>query len=207
MENWVPPRENSDFCIYASATNDRFLDLTAVGYSYNPKTATISERPDALSRFMLFSQFEVLADDEATLARLKEPDFAPLRSVILKESPGFESRRSDSNATKLQLTEADPDHIEVHIHAEATSILLFDDSFDIGWRATVNGAPGKIIEADYNFMAIPVPAGNSKIVLEYRPRAFQIGAICAAIGLASLALAFAILIVHRAWAVRVRMSI
>ena len=51
--------------------------------------------------------------------------------------------------------------------------------------------------ANYNFMAIPIPAGESNVVLEYRPLAFRIGAICAAAGLIVMALAFAVYLVRR----------
>ena len=51
--------------------------------------------------------------------------------------------------------------------------------------------------ANYNFMAIPVPAGESDVVLEYRPSAFRIGAICAVASLIVMALAFAVYLVRR----------
>ena len=51
--------------------------------------------------------------------------------------------------------------------------------------------------ANYNFMAIPIPAGESNIVLEYRPFGVSIGAICAAASLIVMALAFAVYLVRR----------
>jgi hypothetical protein len=195
VRNWSPTP--SKLCIYANNTEDRLLDLFAVGYRYDPNSGTIVHRPSALSRFMLFTNFEVVARGETELWRLKDPGFDPLEKIVLDADPGFQSRSSTFNGQRLPYTEIDSDHDELRVRTDGSAVVLFDDSFDAGWKATVNGQPQEVVIANYNFMAIPVPAGESNIVLEYKPRAFQIGAICAAVGLIVLALAFAAYLFRR----------
>lgn len=196
LQNWAPDAPGS-FCIYAKQSDERFLDLSNVGYEYNRDTKTVAVRPNSLSRMMLFTQFEVVPDDSASasgfgpvLDRLKAPDFQPLGEIVLQESPGFQSRSSSMNGKKLEFNEIDSDHIEVHVNSDGPALLFFDDSFHPGWVAEVNGLPQKVLEADYLFMAVPVPEGESHVVLKYKPRSFTIGLYCALVGIAIWMIAF-----------------
>lgn len=194
--NWSTLQEPTDYCIYANQENDRFLDLSAVGYQYSPKQGTFVRRPGALPRFALFTSFDLVDDDSAALKRLKDPTFQPLRELVVEADPGIESHASVSNGEKLVYSERNEDHIELTVHSDSSALVMFDDSFDDGWRAKVNGRVQGILRANYNFMAIPIRAGESHIVLEYWPKAFEIGLICAISGLFVLALAVAMYIIQ-----------
>ena len=104
---------------------------------------------------------------------------------------------SSINGQSVAYKDISTDHAELHVQTDRPAILLFNDSFDAGWKAKVNGQPQKIAIANYNFMAIPIPAGDSDITLNYKPFSFQIGAVCAAAGLLVMALAFAVYLVRR----------
>lgn len=196
LSNWADPGGISDFGIYATVTNDRFLDLSGVGYSYDRTAGTVSVRPNALSRLMLFTRFDISPSDADTLKGLKARSFAPLQEIMLQRDPGFESHSSPENGQKLRYLESSPDRIEVRVDTPGPAILFFDDSYNPGWMATVNGQSHPIIAADYNFMAVAVPPGQSHIVLRYWPRSFMMGAMLAGIALIVLAVAFV------AWTVR-----
>jgi hypothetical protein len=203
VRNFAPAEAQDAFCIYARATNDRFLDLSGVGYNYDGKTGTVFERPGALSRMMLFTRFEKVSDDSAVLQRLSSPDFRPLEQLVVQADPGFQSYASRGNAQKLSFTEVTPDHVETRVQTDGPALVWFGDSYNPGWIAEVNGRPQEIMLADYNFMAIPVPAGDNRLVLRYKPRVFLIGAICAAVGVAVLMLAF---ILYLALRIRARVQ-
>lgn len=55
-----------------------------------------------------------------------------------------------------------------------------------GWIAAVDGKPVEIYRADYVFSAIPVPSGDHKIELTYRPISFTIGMILTLTGLITI---------------------
>jgi hypothetical protein len=200
IRNWTPLP--GSLCIWANLTDNRLLDLFAVGYQYDPKSATIIRRASALSRFMLFTKFDVVPSDEAQLQLLKGSEFDPREKIVLQADPGFDSRSSSLNGQSLVHMDIDSDRADLRVQTDRPALLLFNDSFDAGWKATVNGQPRSVILANYNFMAIPIPAGESNIVLKYKPFAFQIGAICAAASLIVMTLAFAVYLVHRRWAGR-----
>jgi Bacterial membrane protein YfhO len=195
IRNWTTLP--GSLCIWANLTDNRLLDLFAVGYQYDSKSTTIIRRPSALSRFVLFTKFDVAPGGDSALQILKGSDFDPRQKIVLQADPGFDSYPSSVNGRRLAYTDIDSDHAKLRVQTDRPAVLLFDDSFDSGWKATVNGQSQRVIMANYNFMAIPIPAGESNVVLEYRPLAFRIGAICAAAGLIVMALAFAVYLVRR----------
>ena len=194
FKNWATLQNSLSIC--ANQTNDRLLDLFAVGYQYDTKSATIVRRASALSQFMLFTEFAITSDDDEELQILKDAGFDPREKIVLEAAPDFQSASSSINGQRLTYTDIDSDHAELRVQSDRPSILLFNDSFDAGWKAKVNDRPQEVKVANYIFMAIPIPAGESHVVLEYRPRAFQIGAICAVASLMVLGLAFAIYLVR-----------
>lgn len=46
---------------------------------------------------------------------------------------------------------------------------------DAGWKATVNGRSTGVIRANYNFRAVAVPAGTSKVNFSYGPTSVTLG--------------------------------
>jgi hypothetical protein len=72
--------------------------------------------------------------------------------------------------------------------------LVVPDTFDKGWRATVNGRGAPLLRANYAFRAIPVPAGPLQVEMRYVPEGLVTGA-----GLTGLALAGCALLLLMSW--------
>ncbi|MSR24514.1 MAG: hypothetical protein EXR96_05430 [Nitrospiraceae bacterium] len=58
--------------------------------------------------------------------------------------------------------------LSMTVRTERSALLYIADSFYQGWTATVEGRPVPIYEANYAFMALPVPPGNHEVRLSYR---------------------------------------
>ncbi len=81
--------------------------------------------------------------------------------------------------------------VEFEVEAASPTLAVISSSFHPNWRAHVNGQPRELLRANFAFMAVPVPQGNSKVILEYEDRAFQFGLFISAaaiLGLVGLAL-------------------
>lgn len=100
-------------------------------------------------------------------------------------SPGS-GVRANPSATIVRY---EPDEVEVNAVSPAPALLVLFDSYYPGWKATVNAAPAPILRADYNFRAVPVPAGTSRVLFEFKPWSFRLGLMLAAAALAVLAAA------------------
>ena len=71
-----------------------------------------------------------------------------------------------------------------------TAHLVVNDSFYPGWRATVDGAPAPIEQANHRFMAVPVARGPHRVMLEYTSTYFVPGLALTGFGLLACALVY-----------------
>jgi hypothetical protein len=163
-------------------TNDRFLDLVGVRYDVDA-SSYLKVRPNALSRFMLFSNFETIEDQEKALPRLKEPTFNPQESIILAKSPNIPSSIRPKRGKFLKAVKQTASRVELEVNSEDPAILFFDDSYDQGWKVYVNGKSQEIIPANYQFMATALAAGKSQVVFKFEPSAFTKALLLAKIGI------------------------
>jgi Bacterial membrane protein YfhO len=80
------------------------------------------------------------------------------------------------------------------LHIDATSasdgILVVNDSYWPGWRATIDGHAVPIWRADYLVRAVPWPAGRHILEMRYDPPEVRIGWIISLVGALSLAALF-----------------
>src|SRR5690606_22034530 len=73
-------------------------------------------------------------------------------------------------------TEYTPDRIVVKTTVDGPGLLVLADNFYDGWRATVNGQPVEILRTNHTFRGVPIAAGESEVVFEYRNRELMLGA-------------------------------
>jgi hypothetical protein len=78
-----------------------------------------------------------------------------------------------------------PDRVTIEASLTRPGFLLLLDPWFPGWKATANGKPARIYQADYNFRAVLLPAGHSLVSFAYKPASLAIGW---GLALASLAL-------------------
>ncbi|MDE2993637.1 MAG: YfhO family protein, partial [Chloroflexota bacterium] len=87
-----------------------------------------------------------------------------------------------SGAATLVVEE--PERIIVETDAARPGILVLTDTFYPGWRVTVDGAPASLLQANYLFRGVHVPAGAHRIEFTYHPTPFQRGLLVSALTLA-----------------------
>jgi hypothetical protein len=132
----------------------------------------VYERPAALPRAWVVSQFEVM-EDTAMLARIHEPDFDPRTTALVNSVPecgdiGVEG----DNAVEILHDEGN--RIEARVRGTG-GLLIFSEVYYSGWRATVDHSPAQLVRADYLLRALCVPAGEHRVVLTYDPPLLKLG--------------------------------
>jgi hypothetical protein len=68
------------------------------------------------------------------------------------------------------------DRISLTVHATRPGLALVSQAYFPGWHATVNGAGAPVVRADDLVLGVPVPAGDSTVVLQYRAPGLRLGA-------------------------------
>jgi hypothetical protein len=135
------------------------------------------ELPDALPHLLLLSEHRVLPESEI-LPALLDPAFDPERTVLL-ESPPEPAPKPGGRPGRVALVEEGTDHLLIDVSLPDPAILLITDTWARGWRAVEVGgeAPARfaVLPGDYVARAIPLPAGERRLRVEYAPRSFLVG--------------------------------
>jgi uncharacterized membrane protein YfhO len=80
----------------------------------------------------------------------------------------------------VRVTDLSSDALEIRADVPQASILLVSDGYSDGWTATPldedDHREYRVLPADYILRGIPLARGHHHLRLEYRPRAFVVGA-------------------------------
>jgi hypothetical protein len=143
-----------------------------------------------LGRASLMTGWRTVPGGRAALDALFAPHHDPARVTLLEDTPGAGApapaeRRPRETGEHLECAAA-PNSIRVSWQIGPAGMLRVLESWDPGWRATVNGEPAPVYRADFLFLAVPVPEGPCDVTLEYRPRSLPEGAGATVLGLVGL---------------------
>ncbi|RJQ37735.1 hypothetical protein C4559_03300 [Candidatus Microgenomates bacterium] len=117
----------------------------------------------SMPRFFASSNFEVISDKKQILKFLFSDSFDP-KKIILEEDPGFRPKNYIGN---LKVTSYSPNKISMEVVTDNPTLVYFSDNYSKAFKVFINGKEGRIIRANYSFRAIPVPKGNSSVVVSY----------------------------------------
>jgi hypothetical protein len=137
----------------------------------------------------------VKAGDDATAGTILDPRFDPLRVAVIDSASPVQAQTLTALPEPLgitpKITRYDPGHIAMDLSgpAPAGSALVVSENYFPGWHATVNGQAAPVVRADYDLIGVPLPAGATRISLDFTDAAYQSGktvsliALCVALAL------------------------
>jgi uncharacterized membrane protein YfhO len=106
------------------------------------------------------------------------PAYNPSRTALVY-TPVQEPMQpaSDPGAENTELSAFAANRMEFKVHTQTPGLLVMSETYYPGWHATVNDLTQQVDRVDGDLRGVAVPAGNSKVVLEYRPWSVYAGAI------------------------------
>jgi hypothetical protein len=115
--------------------------------------------------------------DISALNKARAEGFDPRTQVVLKdESPLVTPQRGDSLPEgEVVVTDRGPNHWTFRVSTASAGYLFVSEMWMPGWRAYVDGALQPVLQANYTFRAVPVPAGDHQVKMVYRPRSWLLG--------------------------------
>jgi hypothetical protein len=131
--------------------------------------------PDPLPRSYAVSGVRI-ADGVETYRTLADPSFDPSGEVVLSEG---REERSVGRAGSTRLLELRPDRVVVEADLQRPGYVIVTDTYDPGWKATVDGRKAPVMRANAAFRAIPVGTGRHVVEMVYRPTSILVGAAVA----------------------------
>ncbi|MGD0999912.1 MAG: YfhO family protein [Candidatus Brocadiia bacterium] len=152
---------------------------------WNDNQWEILELPSSATRAQVVYRSRVAHSPEEALEAALTGD--PRSEVVLEEESAPPASPATGARTLAGILEDAPDDVAVTAALEKPGWLVLRDNYFPGWKAEVDGAPARILRADYAFRAVALSAGSHRVVFRYRPGSFSWG-----IGLSLAALATAV---------------
>jgi uncharacterized membrane protein YfhO len=83
---------------------------------------------------------------------------------------------SPAGEAVVQVVSYQPEQVALDVALDAPGVLVLADTWYPGWQATVDGEPAALLRANYLFRAVLLPAGQHRVLFEYRPATLGRGA-------------------------------
>jgi uncharacterized membrane protein YfhO len=133
--------------------------------------------PRALPRAFMVYRAEVVDGDIRALNTARGEGFDPATEVVLK--PGGEARALDldpgAERGQVAIVERGPNHLLFEVETPIQGYLVVSEMWMPDWVAEVSGVRQEVLQANYTFRAVYVPAGRHEVRMTYRPRPWAIG--------------------------------
>lgn len=128
-------------------------------------------------------------DGEEAWRAVSAPGFDGCRDLVIEGAAGG-AAEGESETAMVLVTARGASWIELQTRGAGAAWLVWSQAWSPRWRARVDGRETAVRRANYLFQAIAVPAGESRVRLEYSEPALGQGAWSAALAL-GLCAAFA----------------
>ncbi len=182
----------------------RFLSRTGVRYRVLPSEVAAGRpvsgplpyflnqylydwNPNA-TRALIANTAIVMTKQDDRLAALFAADTDPLRRLVLNASPPPPAGLAGAAAQPAAriLREGANWLVAQANTGQDGGYLLLLDSYDPGWRVTVDGSPAPLLQANELFRAVRLAPGQHEVEFRYRPMPFLVGLAITGTGLAAV---------------------
>jgi hypothetical protein len=136
--------------------------------------ASFYQNDDLLPRAYLVGAIVNAADREDALRILRSDAFDPAQSVLLESAlPNF--RQTANAGGTVEFLRYSSNEAELNVRTHSDAILVFSDSYYPGWVAQVDGHETPIYRANITQRAVAVPAGEHRVLFQFRPTTVLVG--------------------------------
>ncbi len=143
----------------------------------------------SLPRAILVPEAVAVEESEALRATLS-PKVDPRRTAVLEDAEPLAAAASwDPEASSVRLVARGPARVELEARLPAAGVLVLFDSYEQGWRATVDGTAASVLRADAAFRGLRLTAGTHRVVFSYAPAGLREGVGAGLVGILGLLLA------------------
>jgi hypothetical protein len=126
---------------------------------------------NTLAPVQFVGQAEVVANHDAAWEAIHAEDFDPSVQVILEGGRPLDTQPTSN----LAILQYDLHTVTIAVDTDQPGYLVLSDAYYPGWRATVDGQPEVIQQANYAFRAVYVPAGQHTVQFVFDPAIWKIG--------------------------------
>jgi hypothetical protein len=129
---------------------------------------SLIEFTGALPRAKLYTEWQTVTNNEAMLQELAKPNFDPGKTVLVASLLPAPEGAASSPGT-VDITSYAPKHVQLRSDSGAGTLLLVNDKYDPGWKATVDGKPTEVLKCNFFMQGLQLPPGKHIIELSFEP--------------------------------------
>ena len=144
---------------------------------YRDEHYEVFENVKAYPRAFLASSFLVAANPTDEIDLLFDKNVDRRETIILEKEPQVKPSSGEGQAEILIYS---PMHIRIRTDSSIPKLLFLSDTYDPGWKASVDGKTAEVLRADYDFRAVALPSGTHIVEFRYQPVLFRVGIFIAA---------------------------
>jgi hypothetical protein len=124
-------------------------------------------RSDGLERASVVPRWTVVGRPGDARTMAASPRFDSRAVAVLERTPF--PRRPDEPAPRasVRYRPLGSQSARIDVRTNRSSVLLVRNTYDVNWRATVDGRPVRILHADYVLQAVVVRPGHHVVLLSY----------------------------------------
>jgi hypothetical protein len=165
--------------------------LAPEGNRLSIKSANAYGLKAPLPRVLVAPAWRVLPGRDAIFAAMLGKGFAPWREALLEHDPGLGGASAPpppgALAGSARVVAETTDSLTIEAETPTPAILTITDAWAQSWRARAlpgsSQASYRLIPTDYWMRGVPLAPGRHKLIVEYAPRAFVVGAWISALAL------------------------
>ena len=132
---------------------------------YREPGINIFRASNSLGRMTLYHEAETAGSFAEAIDALRRPSFDIHRDAVVEGPIPHLSRANGRD--RVTITSIRSDRVEATVNAGSDALLMQNDSWYPGWKATVDGSAVPIVKTDAFFRGIPMPAGSHHVVIAY----------------------------------------
>jgi hypothetical protein len=122
--------------------------------------------------------------------QLAQPDFHGRKMVFLSVDEKSSIRVTNQTSAKILATKFTNQAVDAEVDAAEPSLVVVAQTYYHNWHVTMDGESAPLLQANYAFQAVQVPAGQHRVHFYYRDQAFVIGLALTVLGLLVCAVGF-----------------
>lgn len=149
--------------------------ILAVKSPYRDLNFKLYKVENSLPRVFIVPQAKYFTSLEGAQLEMIKEDFDPKTSVLIEEPNRWGNSISTYGST-AEIVKNEEENITIKANLTDKGFLVLADTFHPNWRAKVDGIETVILQANLNFRAIPLSAGEHTAEFFYEPKSLKMGA-------------------------------
>jgi hypothetical protein len=137
---------------------------------------------DALPRAIVVPE-AIRLPASAAMSAVLDSSFDAGKTAIVESTESLARRPGwKTGSASVRLRARETGRLELSARLPDDAVLVVSESYEKGWRATVDGRPARIFRANAAFLGVRLTRGEHVVRFEYRPRGLVGGLALAAVG-------------------------